>query len=410
MSTSNPKSSSSASRPRATKRNPSKTPFRPSARKSAIPQTKNASRRTLGSKQASKPSTRQGSSLRNNATSSTTLKSKAKSQASSKLKSQPSSKTSGSSATLPRKIFVGVVGVAIFALLALCVLLVLSHMPVFVINGIDASATEHVSAEQIAKLANIEEGTTLLSVDEQLVADNIKQNPWIKEVVLKREFPSTLGIECQERQVGAIVLIGAGASVWSIGTDGVWIEPVTLDTSSQDLSAAALARAQELGCLLISDVPSTVDPAQGSSTTDSTINAVLTFQDELSKDITNQARVYYAASEGSTSVVLDSGLEISLGTPEDINAKSQAITEIMATYPNQLTYINVRVASKPTYRKVPDGTTIASVNDVVAANAPETSNEGNTSGDGADGGSGDDEDSSSDTSDEAASADSSNEE
>lgn len=283
------------------------------------------------------------------------------------------------------------------------VFIVLSHLPVFVIESIDAKASEHVSAETIAKLANVEEGTTLLSADFGEISDNIKKNPWVKDVTIKREFPGTLGIEVKERQVGAIVVIGAGASVWSIGTDGVWIEPVTLDTSAMDATSAALVKAQELGCLLISDVPASCDPAQGSPTTDDTVLAVFTFQEELPSEISNQARVYYAASEGSISLVLDSGVEVSLGSPEDINAKSQALAEIMATYPNQLTYINVRVASKPTYRKVPDGTIIANINDVVASNVAQAAQADTASSD--DTFSADEGESSESTSDDTSSSD-----
>lgn len=337
MSNSSPRSSSSASRRRATKR-----PKVSTSRNSA---------RSLSKKQLRQPAK--------------TRKLSTKAQS---LGNTQARQTKPSTKSQPNKLVIGAIAVGVLALVSIVVVLVLSHMPVFVIEGIDATGTEHVSAQTVAKLANIEEGTTLLSLDASEIEENVKRNPWVKSVSISREFPSTLGISVEEREVGAIVIIGAGASVWSIGTDGIWIEPVQLDTT-MDLSSAALARAQELGCLLIADVPASVDPAQGSATTDDTIQAVLTYQDELPDDIVSQARVYYASSEGSISLVLDSGLEISLGAPEDINAKSQALTEIMAHYPNQLTYINVRVASKPTYRKVPDGTTISDVSAVVASNA-----------------------------------------
>lgn len=403
MSTSNPKSNSSASKRKATKRY--------DATRAGKKAAKSAAKATKISKPSSKASTSRGAKKRgltsagsasNKASSRLSIKPQANSKPSLNLvgggKSKPSSapsavatrraatgavaaKSGGEKpqslkdripANAGRGVFVGAIVVAVLALIFAVLLLVLSHLPVFVIEGIDAQASEHVSAEAIAKLAGIEEGTTLLSLDVDQVSANIKQNPWIKEVTLTREFPANLGITVEERQIGAVVVIGAGSSVWAIGTDGVWIEPVTLDTSTQDITSAALAYAQEIGCLFISDVPATVNPAQGSPTTDSSILAVLTFQEELPDDISSQARVYYASSEAAVSLVLDSGLEISLGSPEDINAKSQALSEIMATYPNQLTYINVRVPSKPTYRKVPDGTTVASVGEVVAANVAET--------------------------------------
>lgn len=337
MSTSNPKSSSSAS-------------ARKNTRRKATPRGK-ANKVNKASKVSIEPKA--------------TLRAKAST-------SNRTKRASNSSRSAGRIAFIAAVAVGVLALIALVVLLVLSHMPVFTVEGIDAQASEHVTAETIAKLANVEEGTTLLNVNVGQIQENVQRNPWVKNVNVKREFPNTLGISVEERPVGAIVVIGAGTSVWALGSDGIWIEPVQLDTSGVDVATAALARAQELNCLLITDVPASVDPAQGSATTDETILAVLSYQEELASDISSQARVYYASSIGSISMVLDSGLEISLGSPEDINSKSLALTEIMATYPNQLTYINVRVATKPTYRKVPDGTSLSSVNEVLAANVAAT--------------------------------------
>ena len=259
------------------------------------------------------------------------------------------------------------------------VVAVLSRMPVFVITGIDAQGSEHVSADTIAKLAGVEEGTTLLNVDTSRVETNVKRNPWVKAVNVSRHFPGTLGISVEERSVFAVVVIGSGSSVWALGNDGVWIEPVQLDTSAtSDVTVAALAKAEELGCLLITNVPSSVDPAQGSPSTDDTIQAVLAYQQQLPDTVTSQAQVYYATSAGSTSLVLKSGLEISLGSPTDIAAKAQSLTELMNSYPDQLTYVNVRVPSKPTYRKISGDITLSGASGVVADKQQSATTEAST--------------------------------
>lgn len=269
--------------------------------------------------------------------------------------------------TVARRVAIGAAIVALLALIALIALLVLSQLPVFVIEGIDATASEHVSAETIAKLAAVDEGTTLLSVDPDEVAENVKKNPWVKNVSISREFPSTLKVTVEERTVSAIVICGSGMSVWSLGDDGHWIEPTQLDSSTgDDVTTQALAKAEELGVLLITNVPGTVNPAQGSACTDDSIQDVLTYQQQLPESIRTQAQVYYAASSGSISLVLKNGLEISLGAANDISAKATALTEIMGTYGDQLTYVNVRVPSKPTYRKVADGATLSGAAATVA--------------------------------------------
>lgn len=363
VSISNQRSSSSASRPRATKR--AKATPRPSATKAKSTRPQRSSKAAPARRSAArKPSaqTSRASRATTRPTNSRSLRGAA-----------PKKPGILSAFSGPSRIAVTAASIiAALVVVALVVYLVLCQMPVFVIGSINAEATQHVSAETIVKLASVEEGTTLLNVDVDQINANVKRNPWVESVSVNREFPDTLSISVQEKEVGAIVVIGAGASVWALSSDGIWIEPIQLDTNGVDVVSAALTRAQELDCLLISDVPASVDPVQGSATTDASILAVLSFQAELPSDITDQARVYYAASEGSISLVLDSGLEISLGSAEDINSKSLALSEIMNTYPNQLTYINVRVATKPTYRKVPDGTSIANVSEVVLENVATT--------------------------------------
>ena len=390
MSTSNRKSSSSGSRPRATKRQglgatprgsrpasqglgsrgglrgsaarPSARPrgsLRPEAhslrssgslRAPAAPSRREASRRaTPGRPAAGRPlmgAPRGGGSGSRSGQGSARLEARRAEMRTARLEA-------GSSASRITLAFRAAVAVGVVALVAVVALLVMSHLPVFTITGIDAQASEHVSSDSIAKLAAVEEGTTLLSVDVPQIQANVKRNPWVKKVNVTREFPDTLGISVEERGIWAVVLIGSGASVWALGDDGTWIEPVQVTPDeSGDLSAAALAKARELGCLLISQVPSTVDPSQGSAATDDVIQAVLTYQRTFSEDLASQVQTYYASSTGSISMVLKSGLEVSLGTPSDVSSKQAALTQIMSTYPDQLTYVNVRVPTKPTYRKV----------------------------------------------------------
>lgn len=282
-------------------------------------------------------------------------------------------------------VVVGAIALGALALVICVALLVMSRLPVFTIEGIDAQASEHVSADTIAKLAGVEEGTTLLNVDVGKVQAGVRQNPWVKDVSVRREFPSTLGISVTERTVFAVVVIGSGASVWALGDDGVWIEPVQVSSDgSGDVSEAALDKAQQMGCLLINQVPTYVDPSQGAPATDDVIQAVLTYQEELDQSVSSEAQTYNAASTGSLSLVLKSGLEIALGSPTDIASKQAALSQIMNQYPGQLTYVNVRVPSKPSYRKVSAGSVTSS-----AQTQAQAADDGSDSGGDAQAGTGD---------------------
>jgi cell division protein FtsQ len=255
--------------------------------------------------------------------------------------------------TAPRRTLVVLGAVGAAALVALVVVFVLSLTPAFTISHIDTDSTEHLSAEAIAKLANVGEGTTLLGVDTDAIESNVKKNPWVKSVSVTREFPDSLKLEVNEHDVEAIVVMASGDVAWYLSDDGTWIEPLSISsTDSSSSTDVALAKAMELGCLLIKDVPASVAPAAGSQATDDEIEAVLSYQKTFSSSFSSQVCSYSAASTQAISCILDSGVEISLGAPTNISTKESVASKILSDYDGQVTYINVRVPSQPSYRKV----------------------------------------------------------
>ena len=239
---------------------------------------------------------------------------------------------------------VGVIGVA---------LLVLSNTSTFKIDSIDAVATDHVSADDIQKLASVEEGTTLLNVDTGAITQRLMKNPWIASVSIDREFPDKLKISVTERKVEAVVVMSSRSVAWYLGEGEVWLEPVNLDVSEgQSADDVALEKATSVGAILITGVPATVDPAAGSKATDDVISAVRSYLDGFSSEFASQIVSFSAPSEASLSCVLSSGVEISLGSPSSISSKEDVIKSLLSEYPDELTYINVRVPSSPSYRKI----------------------------------------------------------
>ncbi|KUH57931.1 hypothetical protein AUL39_09625 [Tractidigestivibacter scatoligenes] len=231
--------------------------------------------------------------------------------------------------------------------------LVLSNTSTFQITSIDAVATDHVSAEDIQKLANVEEGTTLLNVDTNAITQSLMKNPWVASVSVEREFPDKLKISVTERTVEAVVVMSSRSVAWYLGEGEVWLEPMNLDvTDGQSADDVALEKATSIGAILITGVPATVDPVAGSVATDDVITAVRSYLDGFSSDFASQIVSFTAPSEASISCVLASGVEVSLGSPTDISSKEEVVKSLLAEYPDELTYINVRVPSSPSYRKI----------------------------------------------------------
>jgi len=247
--------------------------------------------------------------------------------------------------------------VGVLAAAALIAYAVLRNSPTFAITSIETEATEHVSVSDIQNLVNVESGTTLLNVDTSAITASLEKNPWIASVSYTRDFPGTLKITVTERKVYALVTMSSSSVAWYLGEGNVWMEPVKIaTTANQSVEDAALAQATSEGELLITGVPATVQPVVGAGANDAVLDAVATYRSSFSSDFASQIVSFSAASVESISCVLSSGVEVSLGSPTNISSKETVVTGLLDKYPGELTYINVRVPSNPSYRRITSDT------------------------------------------------------
>lgn len=252
-----------------------------------------------------------------------------------------------------RMLIVTLILIAGLLVFALVTFIVLSNTPIFTITSIDTQDTEHLTKENIAKLASVEEGTTLLTIDEGVIEENLKRNPWVGSVQFVREFPDRLKITVTERQVDSLVKMSTGSVAWCLGYDKVWIEPINLPVASgQAAEEVALTIAHDMSALLIIDVPASMSPVAGTVAADEVLKAIWSYREQFSKDFNDQIVRFSAASVESIACTLSNGVEISLGSPSSIDVKESLVREILSKHPNQVTYINVRVPTQPSYRKL----------------------------------------------------------
>ncbi len=232
-------------------------------------------------------------------------------------------------------------------------LLLLSFTPVLSVQSVQALGTRHLSSADIVNLAAIPQGSSIVTLDTEAIRQNVSQNPWVGEVAVDRGLDGTVTISVTEREPLALVTFSSQEMAWYLSDDGIWLEPSELHPAGgMTIFDIALSEARAEGIKLVTDVPETVVPTAGLPCEDPAIEGVLSYQREFDATLADQVAYYAAASESSISCVLVSGLEISLGAPTDIAAKQTVIQELLSEYPNRLTYINVRVPSRPTYRMV----------------------------------------------------------
>lgn len=250
------------------------------------------------------------------------------------------------------KVVIIVVGVLLVLLVAFLVAItLLSHTSAFTITEVDADDSAHVTADSIVRLANVQDGSTLLNVDTDAIQKNLERNPWILSANITREFPDKLKIIVTERQPAYLVVMGTGNLAWYLGPDNIWIEPKRIEVSGdQSVTDAAMSLASQTGSVVITDVPSSVSPVAGSACTDDEILTVVAFQQQFSDDMKSQIVCYSAPETNSVSCVLSSGVQVSLGAASNIDSKETVIKQVLQEYAGQITYLNVRVPSKPSYR------------------------------------------------------------
>lgn len=234
--------------------------------------------------------------------------------------------------------------------------LFLRSSSVFAITNIQVEPTEHVTNEQIQKLIAVEEGTTLLNMDESLITEELQKDPWIASATYEKQFPNTLKITITERKVTALVALSSGSVAWYLGEGNIWLEESQLNVpEGKTTSTVALEKASSEGELLITDVPATVSPVAGAPATDAEILAVMQYQNTFSFELKSQIVNYSASSVDGISVTLSNGVQVALGAPTQIADKEKVILAMLKQFPGELTYLNVRTPASPTYRRVSTG-------------------------------------------------------
>ena len=109
--------------------------------------------------------------------------------------------------------------------------------------------------------------------------------------------------------------------------------------------------ATELSAIpIITETASGISPEVGAVETDSGITNALAIIEDSKGDFGDQIATITSASGSSTSVILKNGVEVSFGEATDMDAKISVAQDLLNRYEGQISYINVRVASRPAWR------------------------------------------------------------
>jgi|GEM_PF-86848 len=246
----------------------------------------------------------------------------------------------------------------------------IANSSLFAATDIQIKGGVRVTEEELRSVVSVPEGTTLLNADTASIAESARKIPWVSGVKIERRFPHTLVITPEERTVAAIAYIASDDVAWAISADGTWVAPLTVSatvdaegnpvedpasvpegTELTELTGAdaALVLAREASAVLITDVAAGVAPSSGKQVDSEVITAGLAYATGFSADFLKQVKDISVPSVEAISIHLASGVEVSLGAPENIETKERVVTKLLAQEEN-VTYINVRTPDAYTFR------------------------------------------------------------
>lgn len=253
-----------------------------------------------------------------------------------------------------RRYMVGVVAIALLICGLALGALGAYHSQLFEIRNVTVSGVEHLTSEDMQALAGVEQGETLLRVDTAAIRNSLLRDAWVDDVVIRREFPDTLAIDVTERAVAAVVEVptqdATDTKSWAIASDGMWLMPIPKAGTEEASRTSAKVYEDAANVLHITGVPYGTQAEIGTYCSDANVSNALAVVDGLTTQLADRVVSVQATDPESTTLSIEDGPDIVVGTAENIREKERVAIEIMAQHPEGVAYINVRTVDRPTWR------------------------------------------------------------
>lgn len=231
----------------------------------------------------------------------------------------------------------------------------------FQIEEVKFNGVAHLTNDEMEQLADVPDDTTLLKVDTDVIKKRLKRDAWIQDVNIVLQFPHTLVINVVERSVTAIVEVPTSKSTstgstdsnvrnWAISADHMWLMPIPDKNSEAAKNINQQIYTDVEGVMHIVDVSPSVSPEIGAYCTDDAVNNAIDVVAAMTTDLKNQVKNVKATDASSTNLILNNGVEIAVGTSDNLREKERVCQELLEKYSGKISYINVRNASNPTWR------------------------------------------------------------
>ncbi len=222
------------------------------------------------------------------------------------------------------------------------------------IDEVRVTGVNHLTSEEMTQLAAIPASATLLRVDVEGIEERLEGNSWVQDAQVKRVFPHTLELAITERAIAAVVEVTSveaqAIETWAMSKDGMWLMRIPAEDSEEAAGLSKQIFEDAKRVLHITEVPLDVHPEPGIPCSDESVLNALAIVSGFTTSLADQVKVVSATDTANTMLTLDNGIQIAFGTADDIRDKERVCLKLMEEYPDQISYINVRVVDKPTWR------------------------------------------------------------
>lgn len=118
----------------------------------------------------------------------------------------------------------GVILLSIIGIILLGIFIFKVSAGLLLIKEIEVTGNLYLDKEEVMQSAGIKEDINLLSLDLEDIDSRLRQNPWIKEVSLKKHFPYTFMIRVKEAEPRALLSLEGG--LFLIDDEGVILQEI----------------------------------------------------------------------------------------------------------------------------------------------------------------------------------------
>jgi cell division protein FtsQ len=204
-----------------------------------------------------------------------------------------------------------------------------SYLPWFHAHRITVKGERHLSRGQVLRIAGLSESTNVVHADLAAAERRLRGNPWVADATVTRDLPDALGVALTERVAVAVVAGEWGPTL--VAADG------TLLGAATHMPRYPLIQGDA------------VPLPPGSAA----ISAGARLVAALGPPLRTQVTTVTVSPEMPVRVDLESGVTVTYGEADELEAKAQALRAVLAwaeQHGEALSTIDLTVPNAPTAR------------------------------------------------------------